>query len=436
MPDRDPTAMQRHRPPTLDISGEVLFGPAEIEKLVDRLAVALHGQSALVRELAAAREELALRQAELESARLKAEQATETLSTFLNALGHDLRAPFVAIDAGLQMIELEPGDATMHAQSVRRTCAHGLALVDDLFELIRSDAGQWRVDLRPVALRELVADVRGVVAPRAHQKGLFIETRWATDALADLWFMSDAVRLRQALINVASNAVKFTDQGSVAIVVERVGDAALRFTIHDSGPGIPPHILGTLFEPFMQGNANGGRASDGTVGAGLGLAIARRCARLLGGDIAASNRPEGGAQFTIEVPAPTCEPFHPIAAATSVAAGRRRVLVVDDAPDAARLLSHHLKVLGCDVEVAETLGAARLALASRTFDLVITDRHLPDGSGTDLVLLEGRPPIALSSACTDVPAGIRPDAVVHKPVTFDTVRSVLAQLASRHPESR
>jgi signal transduction histidine kinase len=436
VPDREPTAPQRHRPPTLDISGEVLFGPAEIEKLVDRLAAALHGQSALVRELAAAREELALRQAELESARLKAEQATETLSTFLNALGHDLRAPFVAIDAGLQMIELEPAEAATHAQSVRRTCAHGLALVDDLFELIRSDAGQWRVDLRPVSLRELVADVRGVVAPRANQKGLFIETRWATDTLADLWFTSDPVRLRQALINVASNAVKFTDQGSVAISVERVGDAALRFTVHDSGPGIPSHILGTLFEPFMQGGANGGRAADGTVGAGLGLAIARRCARLLGGDISAANRPEGGAQFTIEVPAASCEPFHPTSTPAPAATDRLRVLVVDDAPDAARLLSHHLKVLGCEAEVAETLGAARLALASRAFDLVITDRHLPDGSGTDLVALEARPPIALSSACTDVPVGIHPDAVLHKPVTFDAVRSVLAQLASRPRESR
>lgn len=436
MPERDQATPHRHRPTTLDARGGTLFGPAEIEKLVDRLTSALHGQNALVRELAAAREELALRQGELESARLKAEQAAETLSTFLNALGHDLRAPFVAIDAGLQMIELEPAEAAPHAQSLRRTCAHGLALVDDLFELIRSDAGQWRVDLRPVALRELVADVRGVVSPRANQKGLFVETVWEDDAtLADAWVETDPVRLRQALINVASNAVKFTDQGRVVLSVAPSGEGRVRFTVRDSGPGIPAHMLGTLFEPFTQGSS-AGRSSDGTVGAGLGLAIARRCARLLGGDIAAANHPGGGAVFTIDIPARPCEPFVPEAAPGSTGGGLRRVLVVDDAPDAARLLSHHLRVLGCEITLAETLAAAREALERGGFDLVITDRHLPDGSGTELVSLPGRPPLALSSACTDLPEGIRPDAVLHKPVTFDSVRSVLADLASRMRETR
>ncbi|MFM7133467.1 MAG: ATP-binding protein [Planctomycetota bacterium] len=420
--------------------GVWLFGPTEIEKLVDRLSGAVHSQTQLIHELEDARTELAQRNAEVEAERRRAEQANDTLATFLRALGHDLRAPLVAVDIGLELAELDARarDAELadRIADIRRTSRHGLGLIDDLFELIRSQAGQWRVERLPTALRELLADVRAVVAPAAHAKGLHFETRWhGGDALADEIVDTDPVRLRQALVNLVANAVKFSGQGTVAIEVEREG-GRLRFRVVDEGPGIDPAILGSLFEPFVQG----GDRSRG--GAGLGLAIARRCARLLGGDVVAANRPEGGAVFTLEVDAPRAE----LAAASAAppaprhAGGSegtvRRALVVEDAPDAARLVLHHLGALGVEATVAGSLAEARAALASGQFDLVISDNELPDGSGLELARTPGLPPLVISSANCAVPADLPVHAVLPKPIARVDLAETIASVAARRPMPR
>ena len=195
-----------------------LLTPADIEKLVERLSTTLQAQSHTVRELERAHAELDARQRELEEARAKAERATETLATFLKALGHDMRAPLVSVDAALQMLELELGGAGLsdadaaganeRIGEIRRTASHGLALIDDLFELIRSDAGQWRVEPQPVRISEIVADARAVVAPKAHLKRLTVETRWLGGATDPRHFVrTDLVRIRQALVNQLVTAI-------------------------------------------------------------------------------------------------------------------------------------------------------------------------------------------------------------------------------------
>ena len=284
-----------------------LLTASDIERLVDRLSVTLQAQSQTVRELEAAHRELDARQQELQQARDKAERATETLATFLRALGHDLRAPLVSVDAALQMLDVDlreggSATATSRIDEIRRTAAHGLSLIDDLFELIRSDAGQWRVEPQPVRMSEIVADARAVVAPKAHHKRISLETRWIGPATDAKHFVeTDLVRIRQALVNLLSNAIKFSEQGPVIVEVERRGADMLAFRVLDNGPGLDADSIDTLFEPFTQGKRTSRHHKDG---AGLGLAIVRRCARLLGGDAYAENRSSGGAAFTLVIKAP------------------------------------------------------------------------------------------------------------------------------------
>lgn len=429
MSSQDWADIHRHPEPPKD-RGVWLFGPAEIEKLVDRLSGALHAQTQLIHDLEDARAELARRHAEVEAERARAEQATDTLATFLRALGHDLRAPLVAVDIGLELLEMDAvrrnPDLAARVSELRRTSRHGLGLIDDLFELIRSEAGQWRVERLPISLRELVADVRAVVAPAAHLKGIHFETRWeGGEATADEIIDTDPVRLRQALVNLVSNAVKFSHQGAVTIAVARIGER-MRFTVIDQGPGIEPAILPNLFEPFVQG---AGRAGGGV---GLGLAIARRCARLLGGDVEAANRPEGGAAFTLEVDAPRARIDAPSPPPRDEPRAEvRSVLVVEDAPDAARLVVHHLKALGCDPTVAGSLAEARAALEARDFDLVISDNELPDGSGLALASGPRVPPLIISSAGCVVPPGLPILGVLPKPVARVDLAETLAAVAAR-----
>ena len=497
----DPRAQSRPRVPAAPPAPEAgalawsggLFGPAEVERLVDRLTVALHGQMALVRELAEAREALEREKREADEARRTAERARETLETFLRALGHDLRAPFVAVDATLQLLELEaPGldpaafraRALADATELRRSAAHGLALLADLFELIRSDAGQWRVEPRMVALDELLQDLRSVVHAPAHAKSIALEV---VAHAAPVAFETDPVRLRQALANLVLNAIQYAPNGSIRIEIDAIEGERIRFRVLDEGPGLPPNMA-NLFEPFVRG-ATGVRSDTGLScrangvvdhrapvkeshsstnastnagpglgpgpGLGLGLAIARRCATLLGGTLTAANRPARGAAFTLEIPCrlgPSAAaageapergasrpsnppPTDPTSGArsptpTEPAARPHRILVVDDAADARRLLLHHLRALGQHAAAAASLAEAHALLAVRTYDLVIVDRRLGDGDGTSLAahpaVVAHHTPLVVSSADPGARPGDPDATLLPKPVDRRAIERLLA----------
>ena len=270
-----------------------LITPSEIETLVDRLSATLQAQSHTVRELEAAHIELDARGRALDEARAKAERATETLATFLKALGHDLRAPLVSVDAALQMLDFDirdggPTTATERIGEIRRTASHGLALIDDLFELIRSDAGQWRVEPQAVRISEIVADARAVVTPKAQLKRLTIETRWIGSATDSKHFVqTDLVRIRQALVNLLVNAIHaMAEGGTLTLTTRDAGADSVEIAVTDTGPGLGAALLAELFKPFVT------RKKDGT---GLGLWISRSIVERYGGDIQAGNHPAGGA---------------------------------------------------------------------------------------------------------------------------------------------
>ena len=444
--------------------GSMLFGPREVERLVDRLSVALQTQTQLVRELDDSRALLAARQAEVEAARRKAERSAETLSTFLHALGHDLRAPFTSIGAGLELLALESDspDASSRAErigSLARTAAYGLSMVDDLFELLRSDAGQWRVDLRDHALEDLVRDAISLVSPRATAKGLALRVEWSGDGQRSLRLRTDGMRVRQALSNILGNAVKFSDAGEVVLraAIEREGPREwLLLSVCDSGPGFDPLELAAVFEPFRQSARTGRRAQQG---AGLGLAIVARCASLLGGSAAAANNGAGddarGACVSLRLPleraaigAPLvegCAERADASTAPSDATAFARVLLVEDAPESRRLAEHHFARAGCLVRSVETLAAARATLAREPFDLVVVDGELPDGHGTDLLAdlaaqAHGAmrpPPLVVSSARVERGSAALPGVfdTLPKPISRDSVAALLARLGARRVAS-
>jgi len=434
-----------------------------VDRLVDKLSTALRDQNDIVRELSEARADLVRRHEEAEAARRRAERAMECLSSFLHALGHDLRAPFVGIDASLQLLDLEAAGLRQDelrarvaetAAGVRRTCSFGLSMIADLFELMRTESGTWRVQPRRIDLLDLVREVRALVLPQARAKGLDIALRVlghgeaCGDRCGDRCsepdiasFRTDPDRLRQALVNVLANAVKFSDAGTVDIEIARLSSGACMIRVLDRGPGLPPDALERIFEPFHQSKRTSAHAGEGL---GLGLAIAERCARLLGGSWTAANREGGGAVFTLTLPAASTPEAEDQPASTQAvpplrAAGRTlRILVVDDEAAAARLAAHHLRVLGHAITTAASLAEARAALASPTpFDLVLADFELPDGDGSDMLALArdlGNTPVVLSSAraCDDM-LDLGAAAIVPKPLERSALAAALARVLAGTP---
>lgn len=382
----------------------VATSPQALDRLVERLSTALSDQAALVRELSAARAELLVRHQQAEAARQRSERTLEGLSTFLHAFGHDLRAPFVGIDAAAQLLELACEETAPHqlagrvvrdAQSIRQTCRFGLTMIGDLFELLRADSGKWQVVPSDVDVVDAVDEVVAIFRPQAACKGVALEVHVVGgDASERLVAWTDCNRLRQSLANVIGNAVKFSNAGLVRVDVWTRRDDWVEIRVTDRGPGLEEATLSLLFEPFHQSVRTAPRSGEGL---GLGLAIAQRAARAIGGSWRAANRADRlGAAFTLEFPRemppsgeapPSCalsspsasSPFRPL-----------RVLVIEDAPGAARLVVHHLHSIGHVPTVAMSIADAHRLLgsdaihadgapAAHRFDAIVADANLEGG---------------------------------------------------------
>ena len=236
-----------------------------------------------------------------ESAREAAEAASTAKSEFLNAMSHELRIPLTSIRGYSELIgslNLTRGQQTEAAESIELAASHLLNLVDDVLDLARIEAGVATVDTSVVTLRSVLDEVVQIAAPLAHKRGVRI-TLDADDALtADV----DSRRLRQAVLNVVSNAIKYgRDHGLVEIAVSGEGrDRVIR--IRDDGNGIPEALRGRIFQPFTRAASNG--ASNDAEGSGLGLGVARQLLGLMDGTIEIANRDDtSGTVVTIMVPA-------------------------------------------------------------------------------------------------------------------------------------
>ena len=261
---------------------------------------------ALNDELAEVNEVLRRRGEELERERQVAEEANRAKSAFLAVMSHELRTPLNAIGGYAQLLEMGVHGPVTEAQLVAiarivRSQRHLLRLINDILNLAKIEAGRVEYFLEPVPLVELVEGVTPLVEPQMTAKGL----RFTASADASIVATADREKLQQILLNLLTNATKFTPaSGSIRIEAESGGPVA-RLRVRDSGIGIPPEMLGRVFEPFVQVDASHTRPSEGT---GLGLAISRDLARGMGGDLTVESELGAGSTFTLTLPAAAQSP--------------------------------------------------------------------------------------------------------------------------------
>ena len=261
-----------------------------------------------LRELNARLEQrVAARTAELEVAKERAESADRLKSAFLATMSHELRTPLNSIIGftGILLQKLAGPLTPEQAKQldiVRNSARHLLALINDVLDISKIEAGQMKVHAEPFDLRASIDKIVGIVKPMAEKKGLALHVNVAPGLDA---MVGDPRRTEQILLNLLNNAIKFTERGSV-VLTAAVENGQARLAIADTGIGIAPADLDKLFQPFRQIDSGLSRQHEGT---GLGLAICRRLATLLGGEIRAESTPGKGSTFTVRLPEKGNGPF-------------------------------------------------------------------------------------------------------------------------------
>jgi PAS domain S-box-containing protein len=327
-------------------------------------------------------------QESLLQAQEEAERANRAKSQFLAGMSHELRTPLTAI---LGFSELLTDDSTdRFDQATRRrfldqihsSGQHLLALINDILDLSKVEAGQMKLHLEPVELGTLIGGVQATVEPLARSKSISLNT----GPLAELRLIADAGKVRQMLLNLVSNAIKFTPSGGRIDIGARQVESWVEIAVSDSGMGIAKQDLTRLFTEFQQLDAGPGRKQEGT---GLGLALTKRFAELHGGRVTVDSTLGKGSTFTLRLPlqamavrAPAPVTLPQVAA---VDLDRPLVLIVDDDPHAAEILARHLEAGGFRSELART-GAEALRMARDLKPVAITlDILLPEVDGWEVL---------------------------------------------------
>ena len=362
-----------------------------LNDLSHRLAAELDRRGVTEAELRQHRdhlEELVVhRTAELQQAVQRAQAANAAKSEFLSRMSHELRTPLNAVLGYAQLLRLDASLSPKQASGldiIRSSGEHLLGLIVDILDLARIEAGRAELNPGEIDLRAFVRSVADIVRIQAEAKQLALRTQIDDGLPARVWV--DEQRLRQVLLNLLGNAVKFTDFGEVRLHVSAAATPglALRFEVSDTGVGIAEADRERLFEPFEQG----GDLHRRSAGTGLGLAISRQLVRQMGSEIRLEACPRGGSLFWFEAATPHATPPSPLAVKAAPAprgyeGQRRRVLVVDDI-DANRALLHDMLLkLGFEVHEAASGQAALALLGSTRVDLALIDLAMPVMDGLE-----------------------------------------------------
>jgi two-component system sensor histidine kinase/response regulator len=322
----------------------------------------------------------------------QAEAANVAKSAFLANMSHEIRTPMNAI---LGMSHLMQRDALTPRQAERMekidsAAKHLLNIINNILDLSKIEAGKFRLEEAPLSLPALLRNLTSILYEQAQAKGLRLRVMAAPVALN---LSGDATRLQQAILNYATNAVKFTDSGDVTLrldLLEETPDSALlRFAVEDTGVGIAPEVLSRLFSAFEQADNSTTRKYGGT---GLGLAITRHLAELMGGEAGADSTPGAGSTFWFtarlrkrggdEVAAPALAPGAAEATLRQEHAGKR-ILVVDDEPMNQEIARLHLELAGLAVDTAGD-GAEAVERARQTaYAAILMDMQMPNMDGLD-----------------------------------------------------
>ena len=384
----------------------------------DRLVAAEQHLSERTRELQASNTRLATINEQLVAATERATEmaqaaqvANQVKSEFLANMSHEIRTPMNGVIGMAELLLDAPlgHQQRDYAETIRDSACALLTVINDILDFSKIEAGKLELDVTRVEVRDLLEDVARLIAIQAHAKNLEV-TAYIDPAVPE-FVQADAGRLRQVLINLCGNAVKFTQEGEVALSVSVAAQDAdsttLRFEVRDTGLGIPENRLHTLFKPFSQVDASTTRRFGGT---GLGLSIVKRLAEMMGGEAGVLSRQGAGSTFwfvarlalaVVDAPAPPPD---------ASAAPRGRVLVVDDNATNCRVLEgqlHRCKMRAlCVNSAADALTAMRDELRNgRPFEIALIDQQMPGCDGAELgrrihadPLLKSTPLVLLTSS--------------------------------------
>jgi signal transduction histidine kinase/DNA-binding response OmpR family regulator len=348
--------------------------------------------------------ELTRRAQELTEARNAALAAAQAKAEFLANMSHEIRTPMTAILGYLNLVshpDTTPGERDGHIATIRQNGEHLLRILNDILDLSKIEAGKMTVERADCSPIQLLGEIASLMRPRATEKRL--QFVLASDGAVPERIHADPTRVRQVLINLVSNAIKFTEAGEVRLRISLIGRPSdgrpmLRFDVGDTGIGLSSDAIDKLFAPFTQADASMARRFGGT---GLGLAISKRLAQMLGGDIVVTSTPGEGSvfSFTVETgcldgvtllqdPNLEAAAMPPARVETSDLGAplRARVLLAEDTPDVQRLFAYYLRSAGAVVEVADNgIVACERALAAaaagQPFDVILMDMQMPELDG-------------------------------------------------------